>query len=703
MDKPFKIFICLVLLLLFKLQLCYSLTFNHADSIAKLNNIQNDSVYISLANSIVTDYLNDAKLADAKALIANQIKHKKPFSELWQQAVFLQCKLYYQLKMYDTAIKNIDSLLVYKHKYLPAIVAKLHRIKAQCFFRTQNFTDALMSYRSALAILEILKDYQQIDDVLSALSSCYFEIDDLPLALKYAQQAETISERNNDLQSRSRILNTMGNINKELKNYSQAKVNFSQCLEIASNNGDYEGVILSTSGIAMIERNMGNYKDAWLLLEKALACAKQHNANHFITGVKINMANIKSDQGILNEAEVIYKEALLVAKQISDRKNMALINANLGFLYFDEARYIEAERFLKTAMPIATEIGDVNLIKEIHGGLYDAYKAMNKSHEALYEHEQYALYADSLMNDDKAKQISNLRTQYAVNQKEKELNDVAQRQRIISEAAIGRQKLIRNFSIASGFLCLLLAGFVFQRYRDKLHTSKILAEKNAAIEYAYHDLKLAQKSLIETEKQREAQSVRVTIARDIHDEIGSGLTKITLLSDVAKRKTQQPEIADSLSKITSYSKNVSTSLSEIVWSINPMHDNVASLISYMKATANNLLEDSGINYTLEFPHCDTAYKMHPELKRNIYLVMKEAIHNTIKYAHAKNISIAFSVNNDNFILKIIDDGVGMKNINNSSGNGLVNMHQRMLQHSNMLQIFSEPDKGCTIVASGKII
>jgi uncharacterized protein HemY len=74
---------------------------------------------------------------------------------------------------------------------------------------------------------------------------------------------------------------------------------------------------------------------------------------------------------------------------------MALINANLGFLYFDEARYIEAERFLKTAMPIATEIGDVNLIKEIHGGLYDAYKAMNKSHEALYEHEQYALYADS--------------------------------------------------------------------------------------------------------------------------------------------------------------------------------------------------------------------------------------------------------------------------------------------------------------------
>jgi hypothetical protein len=74
-----------------------------------------------------------------------------------------------------------------------------------------------MSYRSALAILEILKDYQQIDDVLSALSSCYFEIDDLPLALKYAQQAETISERNNDLQSRSRILNTMGNINKELK------------------------------------------------------------------------------------------------------------------------------------------------------------------------------------------------------------------------------------------------------------------------------------------------------------------------------------------------------------------------------------------------------------------------------------------------------------------------------------------------------
>jgi hypothetical protein len=66
-----------------------------------------------------------------------------------------------------------------------------------------------------------------------------------------------------------------------------------------------------------------------------------------------------------------------------------------------------------------------------------------------------------LMNDDKAKQISNLRTQYAVNQKEKELNDVAQRQGIISEAAIGRQKLVRNFSIASGFFMFIVSRIFF--------------------------------------------------------------------------------------------------------------------------------------------------------------------------------------------------------------------------------------------------
>jgi signal transduction histidine kinase len=146
----------------------------------------------------------------------------------------------------------------------------------------------------------------------------------------------------------------------------------------------------------------------------------------------------------------------------------------------------------------------------------------------------------------------------------------------------------------------VLAGFIFERYRAKKRTNDILNEKNHAIEQAFLKLKETQHDLVETEKQREAQSVRVKIARDIHDEIGSGLTKITLLSDVAKRKSNTAEIADAFLKITLYSKAVSAALSEIVWSINPGNDNMQSMITYMKAAANTLLEDSGVNFTLNF-------------------------------------------------------------------------------------------------------
>ncbi|HRB52867.1 MAG TPA: hypothetical protein PLD87_04235 [Bacteroidia bacterium] len=133
----------------------------------------------------------------------------------------------------------------------------------------------------------------------------------------------------------------------------------------------------------------------------------------------------------------------------------------------------------------------------------------------------------------------------------------------------------------------------------------------------------------------------------------------------------------------------------------------AFLINYMKSTANNLLEDSGVNYSLHFPDTEISSSIHPEIKRNIFLVMKEAINNSLKYANAKNITVTFTLNKSNFKLIVADDGNGFdvtdfnKIIRN--GNGLINMQQRMFQHQNKLTIISTPGHGCKIVAEGKQI
>lgn len=705
MGNAIKIICCGILMLMFQLKVSMAQNFNYTDSIAKLNNMQPDSDYQELAGRIATTYAKEKREDDCEKFLQSQMKIRNAEPAKFQYAFLFYLRMYYQLKKFEISLSMADSALQHVSDFIPEVRAKLYRLKAQNHFKKQDFGEALLAYKNALAVLKTTNDKQQSDDVLAAISSCYYEMDDLPNALSYAKQAEAISKQTNDMESRSRILNTIGNINKELGNFEEATKNYEACFEIGSKTGDYEGMILSTSGRAMIQRHYKNYKAAWSILQKALEYAQEYGAQHFITGVKVNMANIRSDELKLPEAKALYLEALESAEQTTDKKNISLINANIGFLLTEEKNYFESINYLNKALSIASEIGDVALVKEIHGGLYDNYKAMGQPPQALKEHELYAQYSDSILNDDKAREIANLKTQYAVAEKEYQLNEKADKEKLISDAEIKRQKLMRNFSVAGGILFLILAMFIFQRYRERHKTNLLLAEKTKLIETAYNELKDMQAELVQTEKQREAQSIRVRIARDIHDEIGSGLTKITLLSDVAKKKLQQSEIIDSLSKITSYSKGVSSSLSEIVWAINPGHDNVTSLANYMKTTANNLLEDSGINFVLNFPVKEISTSVHPEIKRNIYLVMKEAINNSLKYANAKNIAVTFSVNNEQFKLEITDDGAGFNLITANDGikgNGLLNMQQRMAQHNNAFQIISSPGNGCKIIAQGKI-
>ena len=250
----------------------------------------------------------------------------------------------------------------------------------------------------------------------------------------------------------------------------------------------------------------------------------------------------------------------------------------------------------------------------------------------------------------------------------------------------------------------MIVVVIFQRYRERGRYSQTLAEKNAALESANAALKLTQHELVETEKQREAHQVRVRIARDIHDDIGSGLTKITLLSDITRKKTTDSSVSDALGKVMEYSKGVSTSLSEIVWAIHPGNDNVGSLVNYMKSTANQLLENSDIKYVFDFPNAGANVEVHPEIKRNIYLVMKEALHNILKYSEAKNVFIKFFIDNNHFNLEISDDGKGfeMNTEDHRFGNGLLNMQQRMSQHGNICEIQTSSGNGCRIIAHGNL-
>ena len=144
-------------------------------------------------------------------------------------------------------------------------------------------------------------------------------------------------------------------------------------------------------------------------------------------------------------------------------------------------------------------------------------------------------------------------------------------------------------------------------------------------------------------------------------------------------------------------------LGEIVWTINPKHDTINCLLSYFSNYISGFMSDTDINYTIDFRECIPDRTIHPELRRNLFMVLKEAVTNIAKHAEAGNVNFIFNIEGDNLSMEIKDDGIGIREENKSPfGNGLKNMQSRMQDIGGTFEIKSN-DKGTTIIIKGKII
>jgi signal transduction histidine kinase len=160
----------------------------------------------------------------------------------------------------------------------------------------------------------------------------------------------------------------------------------------------------------------------------------------------------------------------------------------------------------------------------------------------------------------------------------------------------------------------------------------------------------------------------------MHDDIGAGLTQITLMSEAAKLHQQniQP-----LEEIAGTSRKLVGSINEIIWSLNPENQSLGQLLAYLREQLNQLLEYSGINYKIDFPENNEAVILTNAQRRNLLLVTKEIVHNAIKHSKARNIKIRCKKEESSIVFEITDDGIGFNVSGNGSGNGLRNIRRRV--------------------------
>ncbi len=672
-------------------------------SLSTLRGIPADSVFATVATEVAFDLATQKRYDEAIVFLDKAQRLKSSNKNIYYELQSAKCRVYYRQRDYESSMALTKSMLKDSLKMEPKTLAAFYTLAGQNNFRQQIYDEALKYYEKAYYIINKYNFKESKDDALSNLSTLYWRMGNLTEAVRYAQEAVVICRENADSNTLTRLLNTLGNINKDLGKNAEAAGYYRECSVIAERLGDNEGLILSLSSLAMIYRRAGKLDSALVFQIKALMTAEKLNMTHLMGGTYMNLASIYWDAGKLDSTRHYFHKALVLARETNDPQNMATLLSNMGFLETEMGNYKESNKILTEGLGYSKQVDDLRVMTEIYGGMYDNYKALKDYKEALSALEMYKTTQDSLLNQEKANEIDQLKTDFAVSEKEREMKLVAEKDKILADSEIKKQKYFRNASIFGAVMLLLLVIFIFQRYRERHHTSMLLAEKNKAIQQSLNVLKATQTELVATEKQREALSIRIRIARDIHDDIGSGLTKITMLSDIARKKAESSEMAGNLSKITTYSKRVSDALNEIVWAVNPTHDTLASLVSYMKNSAAQMLEDTGIQYQLDFPEQVSNQPLHPDLKRNIYLVMKESIHNAVKYSDATIVTVDFTVSDNLFSIRISDNGVGFSPdalSKNGQGNGLANMRNRMQQVRSNFKITSSPGNGCIVQARG---
>lgn len=189
------------------------------------------------------------------------------------------------------------------------------------------------------------------------------------------------------------------------------------------------------------------------------------------------------------------------------------------------------------------------------------------------------------------------------------------------------------------------------------------------------------------EKKQAIEKERTRIATDMHDDLGAGLSQIKFLSEAIGMKRQKLlPIEEEVTSIRSFSDEMIDKMGEIVWALNEKNDTLSDLLSYTRSYAVEYLAQNGIQCHVEEPDNISQDYVSSEFRRNIYLTVKESLHNIVKHAEATEVSIKIEISNW-LAIQIKDNGIGINNSpGNSWGNGLINMNNRIKELKGIFEV-----------------
>jgi two-component system sensor histidine kinase UhpB len=561
----------------------------------------------------------------------------------------------------DALINHIASLKIRINiQDKPGILSSYFNT-AVTYERQGNYSDAMKNVLIALSISEQIKDEKSRAYCLNEIGILYQNQGQYSEAMKYQLASLKIKEEIADERGKSIAYSNIGEIFRLQGNYSEALKNQLASLHIDEELGDKAGIAVAYNNIGDIYSLKHDFQNALKSHFAALKIRNEIGDKQGIAASYGNIGGIYGEKGNYSKSLENLFAALKIQKEIGDKQNLALSYANIGQIYLKQKKYTEARKYLNDALSLSKVLAFKEGIMGVYDDLMELESAVGNYRQSLVQYKLSVRYKDSLLNESSNKQIAEMKTKYETEKKDKEILTLT-KDRELQNAEIKKQTLLKNSLVGGLLLFSILSFFVYRTYSTR------------------QKLKL--------------QVLRNKIASDLHDDVGSTLSSIAIFSEVARQ--QSKEVIPMLDTIGENATKMLDAMADIVWTINPENDQFEKLILRMRSFAYELLGARKIDFEFAAEEDVTKMKLPMDVRRNLYLIFKEATNNMVKYSEADKALFSMYGTNGKLRMVIRDNGKGFNVHNLSEGNGLKNMKRRAEEIGAQLHIESFPGSGTSI-------
>ncbi|AWA28760.1 hypothetical protein HYN48_00895 [Flavobacterium magnum] len=549
---------------------------------------------------------------------------------------------------------------------------------ANTFQYRSELDSAIIYHRKALGSRIRIKDSLGIADSYNNIGIAFDTKGDFEQALRNYFRALYYYDKKNDLSKQAMTYTNIGIVYKTHEDYKKALTYYRKAYDFYVKAKDAFGMTVSSGNLGSILINFAHYKESLKYSEMARKGYQKLGYDRYVAYPLGNLAMVYDSLHRFDVADTYYKESIALHEKFENWFEVANTGNAYAQCLLKQKRFSESIAVSQKARTSAKK-SEAELVETMaNDNLAKAY-AKTGSFQQAYEHARlYCIGKDSLFRKEKTKAIFELDAKYQTEKKEKLL--------LLREVEARQRNL---WLIILGFLVVTtVAGGALVYRQQKLRNRQQEQE---------HRL---EKAIAKIETQNKLQEQRLSISRDLHDNIGAQLTFIISSVDNLKFAfdLKDSKLNGKLDNISGFTQSTIIELRDTIWAMNSdaitfedLHMRIMNFIEKARLAAEN------IQFRFEIDEKLSHLGFSSVVGMNIYRTIQEAVNNAIKYAQATEIVVRITEDNDGIDIGITDNGSGFDIASVVNGNGLHNMKKRIKSIGGTATIDSAPGAGTRIV------